>query len=225
MWRDQHHHHQRINAPTQPTHARPSLFFHPATRCSARGSDAGDCRTAAWPREPLGPLRFFSRTARLARLYFRPGAREITNRNTAAKAGLAHQKRGAGKNASSCMANRSTDADVPFFLILLAAVPAQTAPRLSSACELRQTAPRNATQRPAASDGSRSEETETPPQDRRHNIIADVPTGSGAPARCAARCHYLPRLRREVLVCGDTQVPLYARPLAPLYCHRSPRRR
>ena len=55
-----------------------------------------------------------------------------------------------------------------------AAAPAQPAPRLRCTRELRQTAPRDTTQRQAASDASRSEATATLPQDRRHNI-ADVP--------------------------------------------------
>ena len=68
-----------------------------------------------------------------------------------------------------------------------AAAPAQPAPRLSCAGELRQTASRDATQRQAASNASRREATATLPRNRRHNIV-DVPAPRGeAPQQDALR--------------------------------------
>ena len=82
---------------------------------------------------------------------------------------------------------------VPASLPAQAAAPAQTAPRPSSMGEPSQAAPRDAAQRSAAHAGSRSEETATLPQDRRHNI-SDVPAPWGvAPQQGALRgvitCH------------------------------------
>ena len=68
---------------------------------------------------------------------------------------------------------------VPASLPAQAAAPVQPAPRPSSTEESSRTAPGNAAQSPAASDGSRRSEATAPlPKDRRHSI-ADVPAPWG----------------------------------------------